>query len=980
MPFVKKNDSQVSQPSPNARKSFIGRTSELLFFGQNILKPADPTHNIISISGQGGVGKSTLLARFIDEARSPNFKDYCLTALVDERQTIAASIMEKFADQLGMTGKFEKALKQYKATLRKLHTDQETMQNPILQNLPDFAGAAIEGVPIAGPLLRESVKVGTKHLMGKYHTVQIYKEAEILEDPLEELTKAFVGELNRLAETQIMLSIRRIKRLRILLFFDTFEQLAASAVPWLLDYFLEAEIKNNVVLVIAGRDPLEQSTPDGPKRWLPYLDNHTIHSISLEGFTREETRLYLEERGITQPDHIAAIWQLSQGLPLYLGLLTFNPFGKVDPTTNVVANFLRWIPEQEHLKRQVALDAALFSRSFNQDDLAAFPFLPEPELPSLYRWLIGQPFVRPQDGRYSYHDLARELFSRHLYQHSRKGYYATRKALADHYRRLLIEIHEEHGKEIFRSPEWLELMIALAYQLLLLPDEGSHIKAIEQILSVYKHAKTEQIGEVVRVLRELSQEQPANLANSRARKVAQHLLDYIEDNAKSQELVAAANYLLELVDREPAFSAELLASIYRRRGLGYINLKEYQRATSDFDRALELDPTDVRAYLNKGRLYFGLKNYQEAIVSLEHALELDPDNGTAYYYLGLVYRDLNEHQQAIAKFDRMVELNPNSPMAYYHRGSTYILFWRSVDEYQRAIADFDRALELDPNYVQAYEDRAFAYLRLEEYQRAIADSSRALELNPKSYSAYSVRGQAYIRLEEHQRAIADFNRIIELYPQASRAYIFRGRAYLAYGEYQQAIEDYSHAIELDPKSSMAYSGRGWAYLLLGDTKKAESSYRAGWEEDLDVTSTHPDARWLGFHCQLGLMAELSGMCQRRPDSKMAERLETVAATVPENYYAYVCRGVARWLRGQSEEALPELEQAIVIRPQAEDAYFWKGMVCASLGRDKEAVAAIEKALELELLPVLLAPLRWFEQERPEFYEHYAVPVLARYSL
>src|SRR5207245_2347743 len=98
-------------------------------------------------------------------------------------------------------------------------------------------------------------------------------------------------------------------------------------------------------------------------------------------------------------------------------------------------------------------------------------------------------------------------------------------------------------------------------------------------------------------------EQPANLANSRARKIAQHLSDYIEDNAKSQELVAAANYLLELVDREPAFSAELLAPLYRRRGLGYINLKEYQRAITDFDRALELDPTDVQAYLNKGRLY-----------------------------------------------------------------------------------------------------------------------------------------------------------------------------------------------------------------------------------------------------------------------------------------------------------------------------------------------------------------------------------------
>src|SRR5262252_5703517 len=80
MPFVRKTDSHGSQLPTDTRKLFIGRTGELLFFVQNILKPEEPTHNIISIWGQGGVGKSALLARFIDEAHSANFQDYCLTA------------------------------------------------------------------------------------------------------------------------------------------------------------------------------------------------------------------------------------------------------------------------------------------------------------------------------------------------------------------------------------------------------------------------------------------------------------------------------------------------------------------------------------------------------------------------------------------------------------------------------------------------------------------------------------------------------------------------------------------------------------------------------------------------------------------------------------------------------------------------------------------------------------------------------------
>jgi len=40
---------------------------------------------------------------------------------------------------------------------------------------------------------------------------------------------------------------------RVLLCFDTFEQMAPEAVPWLLDYFLDAHISSNIVLVIARR-------------------------------------------------------------------------------------------------------------------------------------------------------------------------------------------------------------------------------------------------------------------------------------------------------------------------------------------------------------------------------------------------------------------------------------------------------------------------------------------------------------------------------------------------------------------------------------------------------------------------------------------------------------------------------------------------------------------------------------------------------
>ena len=87
-----------------------------------------------------------------------------------------------------------------------------------------------------------------------------------------------------------------------------------------------------------------------------------------------------------------------------------------------------------------------------------------------------------------------------------------------------------------------------------------------------------------------------------------------------------------------------------------------------------------------------------------------------------------------------------------------------------------------------------------------------------------------------------------------------------------------------------------------------------------------------------------------------------------------------WLRRGFEEALHELEQAIQMALEEWDPYFWKGMTFASMGHDEDAITAIERSLELGLPSILLTPLRWFERDRPDFYQKYVVPLMTRYDL
>src|SRR5260370_12334888 len=216
MPFVKKTHSQDSQsPLAGVYRNFIGRTRELRFLLSNILNPEAPYHNILSMSGQGGVGKSPLLGRFIAEAHEAPFKDYYLTASVDERQATPISMMEKLAQQLHLIGgNFAKALKQYKEALQRRQVERETLRDRLFERAPDVAGAVVEGIPVAGPLLREGAKDAASQPLKEHQASQIQQDIELLETPLDDLTREFVTELNRLAHANVSLRATRQNRQR----------------------------------------------------------------------------------------------------------------------------------------------------------------------------------------------------------------------------------------------------------------------------------------------------------------------------------------------------------------------------------------------------------------------------------------------------------------------------------------------------------------------------------------------------------------------------------------------------------------------------------------------------------------------------------------------------------------------------------------------------------------------------------------------
>ncbi len=59
------------------------------------------------------------------------------------------------------------------------------------------------------------------------------------------------------------------------------------------------------------------------------------------------------------------------------------------------------------------------------------------------------------------------------------------------------------------------------------------------------------------------------------------------------------------------------------KGIAYYNLKDYQKAISNFDRQIEINPAVAEAHKFKGMAYCKLNNLQDSILSFNRSILID---------------------------------------------------------------------------------------------------------------------------------------------------------------------------------------------------------------------------------------------------------------------------------------------------------------------------------------------------------------------
>lgn len=219
------------------------------------------------------------------------------------------------------------------------------------------------------------------------------------------------------------------------------------------------------------------------------------------------------------------------------------------------------------------------------------------------------------------------------------------------------------------------------------------------------------------------------------------------------------------------------AQDYLKSGSTKFNAEDYKGAIQDFNKAIELDPKNDKAYCARGHSKSMLQDDRGAIQDYTKAVGFNPKYSDAYYERGRSKGRLEDYNGAIQDYTKTIELNPKHADAYFYRGSAKSLlsYKTNVNDLEGICLDFSKAGEL--GNADAYEsirvicsgvedeewyNQAQDKVKSKDYKGAIQDYTTAISLYPKNAKAFYRRGLCKSLLDDKEGACLDWKKAIEL--------------------------------------------------------------------------------------------------------------------------------------------------------------------------------------------------------------------------
>jgi tetratricopeptide (TPR) repeat protein len=119
----------------------------------------------------------------------------------------------------------------------------------------------------------------------------------------------------------------------------------------------------------------------------------------------------------------------------------------------------------------------------------------------------------------------------------------------------------------------------------------------------------------------------------------------------------------------------------------------YDSAVTAYRRAVAIDSTYSKAYVNMGLAYDAMGKRADARGALRKAIEVNPNDVLAYCHLGHLEQSFGDYGEAMSNYRRALAIDPNSAQAHYNLG----LAFAETKVFKEALVEWQKVVALDPN-------------------------------------------------------------------------------------------------------------------------------------------------------------------------------------------------------------------------------------------------------------------------------------------
>ena len=382
------------------------------------------------------------------------------------------------------------------------------------------------------------------------------------------------------------------------------------------------------------------------------------------------------------------------------------------------------------------------------------------------------------------------------------------------------------------------------------------------------------------------------------------------------------------------------SKIYLQQSLEYCDRQEWEKAAIACQKAIDIFPNLAEAYKIWGNALQRMGKTAEAMDCYTKALEIQPDLAEVYARIGSLYAQQKQWQQAIDYYQKAIIIRPNFAHAY----RSLAKIWDLVGEQEKADFCRKQALQLQSSQLNAASDEKQPLSTEQLLPKAIPEG-QAATANFAYIEKYQTIAQKLEKQHRWQEAAIYYRKALELNIQ-------KLSSSLAFPQTKQ--KNQFHQLE-KLQQLLARNSEENAHLTIAELVTPDllsSKEEVSSENRLSTPLVKPKAKIAKEQPNVSPAKSKQSQLNRA-----IKRYLKQAELKPNSAQIQTDLGNLYAKKRQWNAAIASYHKAIKINERYAQAYFNLGKVLAKVGKKRESVGYMYRALTLA--PELFSAKEYF---------------------